>query len=529
LISGLAYIGQKNSWAKRSSELFSSGNPTGTQLGFTQLRDSLNYISSYPDSKIAGNTFSSAPNSKCRNLKAVKKRLEAAAVCFEAEGNLCQYTHEDGDLKDYCGENPRYCTDMICVKEKAFDDDYYREMAFPTSETSNAYPESLMWEEPILEEPIGFHGFYSEGANASAFAYLGVKLKQATENPIVKLFTSWTTESLTGFFNRVVPPVTVVPPISLSIYISDGPAHEKPGFPDKWMSGRQPCGEVSTLVPYPDHDGSAEPAVCVGKGDHIYLFNNTVDPVSKRFFMIVAQVDVVGTIQFDRPDIPHPPRVVEYLTQATVSARIAANTMTLSQTCPAANLASVTKVACEPVEEAPRCIWRQNICTHRNPDHHGTVGSGDFRYSVGENSILYPDPNGFKAPGWTGSECTTIADEALCNAEPGCFYDVTVSTNRCRVQQAGSFQKIWGSDLNGQYLNPVGHDGDMSGQKVPSGKTGTWKTIYYYKDFQDDDEQKLDPRWTFEKSIDPRFAQYFESGDFSYYINQDQALEDRPP
>ena len=530
LISGLAYIGQKNSWAKRSADVYSGENPTGTQLGYTQLGDSLNFISSYPNSKIAANTFSSAPNSKCRDLEAVKVRLEKAAVCFAEDGKSCQYNNEKGELKDYCNENPVYCNDMICVKEKAFDDDYYREMAFPTY-APEIKPDAtdLLWEEPILEEPIGFHGFYSEGGNTSAFAYLGVKLKQTTENPIVKLFTSWTTESLTGFFNRVVPPITVVPPISLSIYISKGPAHEKAGFPDKWVAGRQPCGEISTLVPYPDHDGSAEPAVCVGKGDHIYMFNNTMDPDSKNFFMIVSQVDIVGTVQFDRPDIPHPPRVVEYLTQATVNARITAGTMTASQACPAANLAAVTKVACETVEEAPRCIWRQNMCMHRNPDHHGTVGSGDFRYSVGESSIMYPDPNGFKAPGWTGSECTTITDKAICNAEAGCFYDETVSTNRCRVQQTGTFEKIWGSDLSGQYLYPMGHEGDTSGEKVPSGRQGTWKTIYYYKDYQDDDEQKLDPRWTFEKSVDPRFAQYFESGDFSYYINQDQALADRPP
>ena len=52
----------------------------------------------------------------------------------------------------------------------------------------------------------------------------------------------------------------------------------------------------------------------------------------------------------------------------------------------------------------------------------------------------------------------------------------------------------------------MGHLGDTSEQKLPSGIQGTWQTIDYYKDYHDDDEQKLDPRWTYEKSIDPRYV-----------------------
>ena len=514
LISGLAYIGQKNSWSRRSPERNSEENPTGTELGLSVLKESVNFISSYPVAQIASISFSSPPNKKCKNLDAVKKRLEEAAMCFSEQGKICQYTNEQGQLVDYCAVNAQYCNDMICVKEKVFDDDYYREMSFPAvgAEKGAAAVDGF---EEILEEPIGFHGFFSEGANKSANAYIGVKLKQSTENPIIKVFTAWTKNSLTAFFNRVVPPVNIVPSISLSLYISKGPAHTLPGFPDAWLKTQTPCGEVSNFVPYPDHDGSAVPAMCLGKGNHIYMFNNTMDPDDQQYYLIVSQMDVVGTIQLDRPDIPHPSRVVEFLTPAQVSARIAANTMTAAETCPTANLGAATKVACETVEEAPRCMWKasENKCYHRNPDHHGTVGTGDFRYSVGENSITYPAANGFRAPGWTGVECTTVTTKkypnnaiATCNGMAGCFWDATKSTEQCRVQQHESFQKVWGSDLSGQYLYPMGHLGDTSEQKLPSGIQGTWQTIDYYKDYHDDDEQKLDPRWTYEKSIDPRYV-----------------------
>ena len=535
LITGIGYIGQKNSWSRRSTNKFSDANPTGTQLGYSTLRESMNFISAYRTENIAANTFSSQPNSKCSTLNAVKVRLEKAAMCFTAQGKKCQYSDASGAIVDFCTVNTQYCNDMICIKDKAFDDDYYRELPFPAVSATVVAVDAEEAAEQILTEPVGFHGFYSQGANKSAHSYIGVKLKQKTVNPIVKIFTGWTTDSLTRYFNREVPPINIVPPISMSLYISKGPAHNLPSFPEKWIEGRQPCGEIVSMVPYPEHDGSAEPTMCIGSGDHIYMFNNTQDASDKQFYMIVAQMDVVGTVQFDRPSIAHPERIIEFLTQAEVDARIAAGTMDAADKCPIANLGSIKKTACETVEEAPRCIWKGDSdtngdCKHRNPDHHGTIGSGDFRYSVGEKSIAYPELNGFKAPGWTGAECSTIATSVECNAASGCFYDVTWSgIEKCRVQQEAFFPKIWGSNLAGEYLNPIGFGGDTSGNPVPSGKQGTWDDIYYYNDYHDDDEQKLDPRWTYEKSIDPRFAQYFESGDFSYYISQDQALADRPP
>jgi hypothetical protein len=438
LIDGIAYVGQKNSWSKRSVNKRSGENPTGTQLGVTKLLDSMNFISSYPVSKISTNTFSSAANSKCKDLNAVKKRLEQAAKCFTDSGKLCQYTNSKGEVVDYCTVNAQYCSDMICSKEKAFDDDYYREMAFPAYTPPKVETEFGKFDD-ILTDPVGFHGFFSEGQNQSSYAYLGVKLKQTTVNPIVKVFTAWTPTSLSGFFNRVVPPVNIVPPISLSLYISKGPAHNKPGFPAEWRKSQTQCGEVTNLVPYPDHDGSAVPTMCLGSGDHIYMFNNTMDPDDKQYYIIASQMDVVGTIQLDRPDIPHPPRLVEFLTQAQVNARIAAKIMTIAQTCPAANLAAGTLVACETVEEAPRCIWKaaENKCYHRNPDHYGTVGSGNFRYSVGEASITYPSANGFKAAGWTGAACSEITTKthptnaiATCNGLAGCYWDGTRSTEQ---------------------------------------------------------------------------------------------------
>ena len=534
MIDGIGYVGQRKSWARRSDQKFSEENPTGTQLGFTTMRESINFISAYPDEQIAVNTFSSSPHSNCKNLNAVKVRLEKAAMCFSADGKKCQYNNEAGALVDFCTVNQQYCNDMLCVKEKAFDDDYYREMPFQAASNVVADVEGEI-DDQVLAEPIGFHGFYSQGANKSAHSYIGVKLQQPTKNPIVKVYTSWTAGTLTDYFNREVPPINVVPAVSLSIFISDGPAHTLPSFPEKWIQGRQPCGQIVSMVPYPDHDGSTQGTMCVGSGNHIYLFNNTVDDIDNQYYMIVAQLDVVGTVQFDRPDIVHPQRVVEYLTQAEVDARIASNTMSPADKCPTANLGASTKTACETVEEAPRCIWKgdsgtNGVCRHRNPDHHGTVGTGDFRYSVGESSIAYPELNGFQAPGWTGAACSKITEVAECDATSGCFYDETwTGVEKCRVQQEAFFPKIWGSDLLGEYLNPIGHGGDTSGQTIPSGKQGTWDDIYYYKDYHEDDEQKLDPRWTYEKSIDPRFAQYFESGDFSYYISQDQALADRPP
>jgi hypothetical protein len=81
--------------------------------------------------------------------------------------------------------------------------------------------------------------------------------------------------------------------------------------------------------------------------------------------------------------------------------------------------------------------------------------------------------------------------------------------DKCLVNQQYPIDVVWGRESDGY--------------------NGTDQRIYYFQDYHDDAEQKLDPRWTYEKAKDPRFAQYFESGDFSYYTSEAQALADRPP
>ncbi len=91
--------------------------------------------------------------------------------------------------------------------------------------------------------------------------------------------------------------------------------------------------------------------------------------------------------------------------------------------------------------------------------------------------------------------------QAACNADDDCIWLDLM----CKVNQRETLDVVWG------------------------GYNGTTQTIYYYNDYHDDKEQKLDPRWTYEKATDPRFAQYYESGDFSFYTSEAKALADRPP
>ena len=70
-----------------------------------------------------------------------------------------------------------------------------------------------------------------------------------------------------------------------------------------------------------------------------------------------------------------------------------------------------TGLATGGCDENERCV--------ENPRHHGSLGTGPWRYSVGQEGIEYPDSargfEGFKAPGWSGVECSariTLQDSA---------------------------------------------------------------------------------------------------------------------
>ena len=656
LINGIGFVGKMRSWGRRAGDRLTEDpqNSFGTEVGTTAIFDMENYLSGYrkddPEigyelessgdvvskySKRILRTFSSKINPGCATYDGIAKIQAGLRPTDTGSKDKRLTTNQwawDGTTMRYqqqpCYPSagkvlPSFCHDLICSKEKAFDDDYYVEHPYLEDWTALPSPDEPVFGEDreaqlklLLEkrgtEGQGFNGFYSAPNETNYGAWLGVELKQMTKSPIVKIYSTWTKETLDKFFARDPGPLQVnIPPQSVGVYISATPAHLEDGFPLKWFAERRPCATITALTPYPDHDGGSTPVMCVGEGKFLYIVNNTAsrhgsgteaDPfLDGNYYLMVAQMDVVGTVRFDRPSISHPPKVQPHVCAAEgfepntpevacvstcpvrqfcdVGSSIGSSTtsgvcrnvaleITRDEegnilTCPGPGLVGKPDgIAAGGCEENERCI--------ENPRHHGSLGSGPWRYSVGQEGIEYPDSargfEGFRAPGWDGVECSsriTMQDapsQALskCEMLPECedfvlgtpklatpvlsltktpdtwtysygtlnittgatesfncsapAREVTVCiyrNNKCLVNQMYPLNVVWGKDSEGY--------------------NGTEQKIYYFQDYHDDDEQKLDPRWTYEKAKDPRFAQYYESGDFSYYTSEAQALADRPP
>jgi len=470
--------------------------------------------------------------------------------------------------------------------------------------------------ETLLEkrnaEGKGFNGFYSAGNESRFGSWLGVELKQQTEAPIVKIYSTWNTETLDAFFRREPGPLQLgIPEQNIGVYISETPAHLEPDFPLGWFAKKSPCTTITALTQYPQHDGGSTPALCRGKGKYIYIVNNTAsrhgegtedDPfVDGNYYLMVAQMDVVGTVQFDRPDIRHPPKVQPFVC-AVSGLEPKTPEVACVSTCPAlqfcdvgvASGSSATSGVCrnnaleitrddngDPLRCPGPGVWgkpeglatggcNENERCIENPKHHGSLGTGPWRYSVGEEGIEYPSSErgkvGFKAPGWNGIECSsriTLQDApsaalSKCEMLKECEAFVLGAPNIAMPQLSlkkesdtwtysyGILDILTGISVMQNCTAPAPeittciYRGDkcLVNQMYPidivwgrdsEGYNGTDQQIYYFQDYHDDEEQKLDPRWTYEKAKDPRFAQYFESGDFSYYVSEAQALADRPP
>merc|ERR1711991_514809 len=99
---------------------------------------------------------------------------------------------------------------------------------------------------------------------------------------------------------------TAVPPVDLSFYISETriPDDDVPG----WLESQQPCGSGVSQTLYPDHDGSTRTSLCGGVGRYLYVINNT-QAEDQLFYLIMAQVTVVGPVEFHRVSQPHPERI----------------------------------------------------------------------------------------------------------------------------------------------------------------------------------------------------------------------------
>ncbi len=464
LVNGIGYVGKLRSWARRSEGRLSvPGNDVGTELGFTDTSDMMNYLSSHKrahcqgdtsksqaqcvapnrwvEDRIVSRTFSSRINPQCSTLEQVWKNHKHVIL-------------PNGDVSDagFCTDTPEgvaRCAELVCSKEKAFDDDYYVEHQFMPEEPipeATGPPKSAevrRQETEALEakrdaENKGFNGFYSAGNESSFGSWIGVHLKQRTQNPIVKVFTSWTTETLDMYFRDVIKPSVEVPSISLSMWLASEPVHERDDFPLQWMEQNAPCGSINGLMVYPDHDGSTQPAMCGGRGEYLYIVNNTADALDGKYYLALGQVDVVGTLQFDRPPIPHPPRINEHVCEkadGTLRTDASQNYIPCLSSCPVGNKCIVADGSCEMPDGTIQDTSEYSCtgakpsgldvggCTNtekcvENPRHHGSLGTGPWRYSVGQRAIEFPDTAqgfvGFEAPGWLEEEnaarCGEIPD-----------------------------------------------------------------------------------------------------------------------
>jgi hypothetical protein len=656
LVNGIGFIGKMRSWGRRATDRLTEDpdNAMGTELGTTSLLDMQNYLSGYKDTdpeigheskspalivskfnKRIMRTFSSPINPGCATYEGLAKvsaglrPTDTGSLDKRLSTNQWAWTdtttqYQQEPCYPSVGKTlPAFCHDLICSKEKAFDEDYY--VTHPFLEDWTALPSP---DKPILREERetnldtlmvkrnaegqGFNGFYSAGNESAYGAWLGVELKQRTNAPVVKIYSTWNTQILDAFFARDPGPLQEgIPEQNVGIYISETPAHLEKDFPLGWFAKNTPCAIITALSPYPNHDGGSTPVMCKGKGKYLYIVNNTAtrhgsgteaDPyVDGNYYLMIAQMDVVGTVQFDRPPISHPPKVPTFVCAATGVAPKSPEVACVS-TCPVHQFCDVglavgsspTSGVCRNIAlevtldnngDPIRCpgpgVWGkpaglavggcdENERCVENPRHHGSLGTGPWRYSVGQEGIEYPDSArgfvGFKAPGWSGIECSariTLQDgsstaQSKCEMLSACETFVTAAPNLAVpaltltkttetwtysygvLNQTTGLSTMYNCTAPAQDVTTCIYRGDkcLVNQQYPidvvwgresDGYNGTDQRIYYFQDYHDDAEQKLDPRWTYEKAKDPRFAQYFESGDFSYYTSEAQALADRPP